>query len=100
MGEDMIQLSLALLDTCIAVQGADSVRLLPGRAFLSVDLRNRLGTYLKDEDYVSINRKGATVRPQYKTLAGLKAFIEKKVSNPDSTPENNLSLYFTFFGEF
>jgi hypothetical protein len=102
MGDDIIQQSLALLDACIGVYGPDATRLLPGRAFVQVDLRQRIGSYLKDENYVSVNRKGATILPQYKNLAGLKAFLETKVSSTHFTCKNNFTYYpcYTFFGEF
>lgn len=102
MDDDIIQQSLALLDACIGVYGPDATRLLPGRVFVQMDLRQKIGSYLKDENYVSINRKGATILPQYKNLAGLKAFLETKVSSTHFTCKNKLIdyPYFNFFGVF
>lgn len=94
MDDDIIQQSLAVLDACIGVYGPDATRLLPGRVFVQMDLRQKIGSYLKDENYVSINRKGATILPQYKNLAGLKAFLETKHQTKRTVPVLKLGTSF------
>lgn len=81
MGDDIIQQSLALIDTCIAATGPDETRILPARSFANMDLRVKIGHFLRDENHLLVSRRGAVVNPQYKNLAGLKKIIEAKVSN-------------------
>eukprot|EP00029_Vermamoeba_vermiformis_P009896 TRINITY_DN5091_c0_g1_i1.p1 TRINITY_DN5091_c0_g1~~TRINITY_DN5091_c0_g1_i1.p1 ORF type:complete len:277 (-),score=31.52 TRINITY_DN5091_c0_g1_i1:54-884(-) len=86
MSNDIIQQVLALLDACIAATGPDETRILPGRSFANIDLRNKIGYFLRDEGYVFVSRKGADVKPQFKNLAGLKKVIETKYQTQRTIP--------------